>query len=652
MPPHTISPTPTASGLGISQSALSPTSEEAAALGFSGLGVRPRPVDLHRDESNSEEPRQRNPLPYPPQQQQWQPSQRHRSPPQPQYIPVPIDQHRQHYSQYQPLARSSDPNNEQTQMQPSPIRLTTLQQSGSTLRPAHTRKESKSFTSFSAILPSTLDDQQMQQLPSSMVRQVPHAPTGAEAILPKTSVQPLAITRADSNASVLTSASRGPRRSKSSDILRKFTRPSETVSGGQYVPLRGSDEDEGRNGSLDGQGQARQLPEERQGNNVGHVENELPLDIAFRQSQPVLHRHAAEGPVERPLSSSTIIAFPACDLDRRPLSLAAPLSPTSPNLGSDQADHSFLLQPNASLASRISVLPGFPAPPEEDRDISFRPLSRYSDHSQMSTTRRLQQAHGLPRSASQPLQLDDAMRASQYMSMPEEDAYNKRSSQVSSGVHSRNAVILSAESGGVMLAFSPSGDAVWRHGQIICGPQSGMVPTPDMIHQAQMAIGNSGEGGTRPWFQSSMEEPLLPKHNQRRHTRSNSDGAAVLARQGTLFYPTASSQRASEELGIMLGGRRRRLSTNTLFTPPDFGNREKFGPTEKVKLEAAKKRKARVEVDIVLERECVVEGGQVRGRMEVRVTGGKNSQGLRVGGGKIRVIGFEGERIHVCAGCS
>jgi hypothetical protein len=67
------------------------------------------------------------------------------------------------------------------------------------------------------------------------------------------------------------------------------------------------------------------------------------------------------------------------------------------------------------------------------------------------------------------------------------------------------------------------------------------------------------------------------------------------------------------------------------------------GSVEKVRLEASKKRKARVEVDVVLERDCVVEGGEVRGRMEVRVTGGKRSEGLRIGGGKIRVVGFEGE---------
>jgi hypothetical protein len=67
------------------------------------------------------------------------------------------------------------------------------------------------------------------------------------------------------------------------------------------------------------------------------------------------------------------------------------------------------------------------------------------------------------------------------------------------------------------------------------------------------------------------------------------------------------------------------------------------GGTDDVRLEAAKKKKARVEVDVVLERECVVEGGEIKGRLEVRINGGKRGEGLRVAGGKVRVVGFEGE---------
>jgi hypothetical protein len=93
----------------------------------------------------------------------------------------------------------------------------------------------------------------------------------------------------------------------------------------------------------------------------------------------------------------------------------------------------------------------------------------------------------------------------------------------------------------------------------------------------------------------------------------------------------------------MLGGKKsRRVSQPKLLTPPDLGGDQQVAASQ-VRLEASKKSKARVEVDVVLERDCVVEGGEVRGRMEVRVTAGKRSAGLRVGAGKIRVLGFEGE---------
>lgn len=124
-----------------------------------------------------------------------------------------------------------------------------------------------------------------------------------------------------------------------------------------------------------------------------------------------------------------------------------------------------------------------------------------------------------------------------------------------------------------------------------------------------------------------------------RHARSYSDGIQLLNRQGTLLHPDSSGERLSEELGLMLGKpRNRRLSTGRLLPPPDTSKLKKPEP---VRLEASKKRRARVELDVVLERECAVEGGDLRGRLEVVVHGGKRSNTLRVGHGKVRVIGFE-----------
>lgn len=128
-----------------------------------------------------------------------------------------------------------------------------------------------------------------------------------------------------------------------------------------------------------------------------------------------------------------------------------------------------------------------------------------------------------------------------------------------------------------------------------------------------------------------------------RHVRSLSEGA-TLARQGTLLHPASSEQRASQELGILLGNKNKKPSQSRLLPPPELTTwtQAGAGTPERVRIEAAKKRRAKVEVDVVLERECVVEGGELRGRMEITVNDGKND-GLRIGGGKVRVIGFEGE---------
>ena len=228
---------------------------------------------------------------------------------------------------------------------------------------------------------------------------------------------------------------------------------------------------------------------------------------------------------------------------------------------------------------------------------------------------------GMSRSVSAPLNLA-SVPESRPSSMVQPDP--KRISDVSSGVHSRNAALLSAESGGMMLAFSPSDGGVYRMGDSI----SPAMPVRNVPTNPFMLSPESR------WNETNTPRP--------RHHRSLSDGA-MLVRQGTLLHPASSVQRSSEELGVLLGakGLLRGAKTASQSRLMDSPGRER-PESEKVRLEAAKKRRARVEVDVVLERDCVVEGGEVRGRMEVVVYGGKRGDGLRVGGGKIRVLGFEG----------
>lgn len=146
-----------------------------------------------------------------------------------------------------------------------------------------------------------------------------------------------------------------------------------------------------------------------------------------------------------------------------------------------------------------------------------------------------------------------------------------------------------------------------------------------------------------PFQRPTSQAPYVP-HNPdhpRRHVRSLSEGATLL-RHGTLLHPASDPARAGQELNIMLGNRKRRPSGSKILPAPVVAGWDggmAGVQQEKVKLEAAKKGKARVEVDVVLERECVVEGGEVRGRIEVKV----GKRGVRVGMGKVRVVGYEGK---------
>ena len=224
--------------------------------------------------------------------------------------------------------------------------------------------------------------------------------------------------------------------------------------------------------------------------------------------------------------------------------------------------------------------------------------------------------------------------------------HNKRLSNISTGVHSKNAVILSAESGGLMLEYSPGGK--WKEGQMICGTGVGLLGTPESISNAtnddhEDIVMDQVRPRSRERAQSRLSETnMQTQSGYLRHSKIHSDNDALLARHGTLLHPASSHDRTSDELGIMLGKKNRKPSRDKLLPAPEHVWQDDAAAS--IRLEASKKKRARVEVDVVLERDCVVEGGEVRGRLEVRVNGTKRSEGLRIGGGKIRVVGFEGEK--------
>ncbi|WVR03657.1 hypothetical protein IAU60_000652 [Kwoniella sp. DSM 27419] len=592
MPPHTISPTMSSQGLGISYSTLSPPPDQQRLTGM----VPQRP-------SASTSPSRLPPA------------------------------HSLHLQTALAQGSGSSPTRSQPLLQPT-----------FSLRPTHTRQSSsKGFNSFSALPPNGV--RPMGPRPAaafspriggpSGVSDVGHnqadsveghdvneqaSQEGYEEETPKQHLRPLPISpsRSGSVASHFTTSSKHSRRTKSSEMLRKYSKSEDTFGAAtrtdKYLRLSGEDDQESP-----------------------HVKEPLHTHI---QSSP-----AATLPYPRPQSTESFNAVASSSSSGSASHHQS--SPSKRSARSQQTTHSDGSYTNFSARS-------FPVPPS---------------HPPRSATTHSDPTHGIPfgsdypsrpfvgmgRSMSQPQHLFavpemphhhfDTDRDVQGSGRP--DFSSKRVSDISSGVHSKNAALLSAENGSMMLAFSPTGDGTFRAGEMICGGGTGLLPSPASppVHEMGVATDPDEDLKSRPWSESSMSHHARQPSMLGHRGRSLSDGAQLLARQGTLLHPASSNQRASAELGVLLGGpRSRRLSQGKLLPPPPTEidqTQTDWEKSNKVRLEAAKKGKARVEVDVVLERECVVEGGEVRGRMEVRITGGKRGEGLRVGGGKIRVVGFE-----------
>ncbi|CAA7265902.1 unnamed protein product [Cyclocybe aegerita] len=108
-----------------------------------------------------------------------------------------------------------------------------------------------------------------------------------------------------------------------------------------------------------------------------------------------------------------------------------------------------------------------------------------------------------------------------------------------------------------------------------------------------------------------------------------------LVRQGTILG-SGSAQGADTDFGTVLGDAHSRLKSGAKLQQS-----QKCGTTKAINLERASPR-SRVDVDILLESDVCVEGGQLTGRLKIRVR--KQAKGrdpVMLSEGKVRIIGFE-----------
>ncbi|TBU63684.1 hypothetical protein BD310DRAFT_964597 [Dichomitus squalens] len=114
------------------------------------------------------------------------------------------------------------------------------------------------------------------------------------------------------------------------------------------------------------------------------------------------------------------------------------------------------------------------------------------------------------------------------------------------------------------------------------------------------------------------------------------------SRHDSLFSFGASSTRNAAELKSLLGSSSSRLRRGaTVLSRHTHSMDKDTRKAHAVSLEQAKPR-ARVEVDIVLESDCVVEGGYLRGNIKIRVRKRQKKEApVLLADGRVRIIGFE-----------
>lgn len=140
-----------------------------------------------------------------------------------------------------------------------------------------------------------------------------------------------------------------------------------------------------------------------------------------------------------------------------------------------------------------------------------------------------------------------------------------------------------------------------------------------------------------------LPEPIFGGNAKATHPHSGSrisDGG--FSRHDSLFSFGVPPARNAAELKSLLGNSSSRLRPGATVLPHHVQAMDKATqPAHAVSLERAKSR-ARVEVDIVLESNCCIAGGYLRGHVKVRVQKRQKKEApVLLADGRVRVIGFE-----------
>lgn len=134
-------------------------------------------------------------------------------------------------------------------------------------------------------------------------------------------------------------------------------------------------------------------------------------------------------------------------------------------------------------------------------------------------------------------------------------------------------------------------------------------------------------------------------------TRPAPESGANLDRHGTLINPAANPARRSRDLQRLLGDSRRKAASSTASDTErspvksvglQRSNAVGSNAQPPAILEQGRRKEARVDVDVLLESDLVVEGGMLRGRLEIKIRKPHDGEGaVFLAQPKVRVVGFE-----------
>lgn len=220
------------------------------------------------------------------------------------------------------------------------------------------------------------------------------------------------------------------------------------------------------------------------------------------------------------------------------------------------------------------------------------------------------------------------------------------SSASSSQIHkSKSQVSMRSEKGFRGLSGAEKGEAMVSVDQLNSAFSTGNTILPNNTRLADdesiLLSARVGDQDNQSAHRRQASAPAATEGMPRSTSATNLD------RHGTLLSSATNPSRRSKDLSRLLGNNSGKLSSShdsgsetSSVISSKRSSTTPFGPP--AVLEQGKSGKSRVDVDLVLESDLVVEGGLLKGRLEVKARKHSNKHGhLMLTQPKVRVVGFE-----------